>query len=104
MMGTGVMTARIDQPRPPAAAVARMPETVRAKALVEVIREAIVEALVHSRGNISEAADILMIGRTTLYRKMKDLEITQAEFLDVRADRRPAGSASPFTSSVRQIA
>ena len=43
--------------------------------MVEAERDAIVEALRYARGNVAEAARLLMIGRTTLYRKMKSYEI-----------------------------
>lgn len=41
----------------------------------EIKVEAIRHALLKSRGNASKAADILKIGRATLYRKIKELEL-----------------------------
>jgi sigma-54 dependent transcriptional regulator, acetoin dehydrogenase operon transcriptional activator AcoR len=42
-------------------------------------RDAIVSALREARGNKARAADILGIGRTTLYRKMRSLKIDAEE-------------------------
>jgi hypothetical protein len=53
------------------------------KALWEVMREAIVDALIYSNGNMAQAAKILMIGRTTLYRKMRDFDICESEYMPV---------------------
>ncbi len=41
----------------------------------EIKVEAIKKALLQSRGNASKAAEILKIGRATLYRKIKELEV-----------------------------
>jgi transcriptional regulator of acetoin/glycerol metabolism len=41
-------------------------------------RAAIVEALSRSKGNRSHAATELGIGRTTLYRKMRELKVTNS--------------------------
>ena len=41
----------------------------------EIKVEAIRHALLRSRGNASKAAEILKIGRATLYRKIKELEL-----------------------------
>jgi len=48
--------------------------------LTEAKRRAIVVALRAARGNMCEAADLLLIGRTTLYRKVVELEIQPAEW------------------------
>lgn len=61
----------------------------RTRALVEVIREAIVVALAEANGNLAHAASTLMIGRTTLYRKIKDLEIKEGEFMPSPIQRKP---------------
>jgi DNA-binding NtrC family response regulator len=41
--------------------------------LIEVERRAILRALEHAKGDRSKAAAMLQIGRTTLYRKLKDI-------------------------------
>ena len=51
------------------------------KSLVEVKREAIVEALRRTGGNKDGAAYFLGIGRSTLYRYMKALEIMPHEYI-----------------------
>ena len=43
------------------------------KTMDELKKEAIKTALLKSRGNASKAAEVLQIGRATLYRKIKDL-------------------------------
>ena len=43
--------------------------------LQELERQAIQHALVHTRGDRTTAAQLLGIGRTTLYRKLKEYEI-----------------------------
>lgn len=45
-------------------------------------RDAIVTALAEARGNKSLAADILGLGRTTLYRKIRSLRIVDADWKD----------------------
>ncbi|WP_168703267.1 sigma-54-dependent Fis family transcriptional regulator [Gordonia paraffinivorans] len=47
----------------------------------ELERDAIVQALAQAGGNRSSAAELLGIGRTTLYRKMRALGIAQSERL-----------------------
>ena len=44
--------------------------------LSEVERRAIQHALVHTRGDRTEAASLLGIGRTTLYRKLKEYQVS----------------------------
>lgn len=51
------------------------------RAMVEVVRDAIVQALRENHGDRRKAAEALMIGRTTLYRKIKDLAIEPREYL-----------------------
>ena len=46
--------------------------------LPELERRAIIHALQHTRGDRSMAAALLGIGRTTLYRKLRDYELEQA--------------------------
>ena len=53
------------------------------KALWEVMRGAIVDALIYSNGNMAQAAKILMIGRTTLYRKIRDFDVRETEYMPV---------------------
>jgi DNA-binding NtrC family response regulator len=43
--------------------------------LYEVERRAIQHALVHTKGDRTEAASLLGIGRTTLYRKLKEYQM-----------------------------
>ena len=45
------------------------------KTMDEIKVEAIKKALLQSRGNASKAAEILKIGRATLYRKIKELGV-----------------------------
>lgn len=51
------------------------------RSLIEVERDAIVAALRYTRGNRDGAAWILGIGRSTLYRKMRSLEIEPPEYM-----------------------
>ena len=66
------------------------------KALWEVMRGAIVDALIYSNGNMAQAAKILMIGRTPLYRKMRDFDICESEYMPISLhsleNRKPAMS------------
>jgi len=55
----------------------------RPYSLVEIERKAIVDALKYSLGNKEFAADILMIGRSSLYRKISDYEIEPWEYFPV---------------------
>jgi DNA-binding NtrC family response regulator len=48
--------------------------------LVEAKRRAIVDGLRATDGNMKQAAQLLMVGRTTLYRKVAELDIRQAEW------------------------
>lgn len=41
----------------------------------EAVREAVREALKHTKGNVTQAAKILGIGRNTLYKKIKQYNI-----------------------------
>jgi transcriptional regulator of acetoin/glycerol metabolism len=50
------------------------------KALIETIRAALVDALRFNEGSVNLAAYELMIGRVTLYRKIKELEIQKWEY------------------------
>ena len=52
--------------------------------LVEAERQAIVSACRAANGNLTEAARLLGIGRTTLWRKMKELEIRAESFIATR--------------------
>lgn len=51
------------------------------RAMVEVVRDAIVQALREHRGDKGKAAEALMVGRTTIYRKIRDLNIRPHEYL-----------------------
>jgi len=57
----------------------------KVKTMVEVVREAIIDAMREARGNKDHAAYLLNIGRTTLYRKLHELEIRPEEWQRVRA-------------------
>ena len=48
--------------------------------LIEAKRWAIVEGLRAAKGDMTEAARLLMVGRTTLYRKVAELEIRKTEW------------------------
>jgi transcriptional regulator of acetoin/glycerol metabolism len=50
------------------------------RSIEEAEREAIVEALRHVGGNVTEAARRLGIGRATLYRKLTRYEIERSSF------------------------
>ena len=50
------------------------------KALIETIRVALIDALRYHGGSVNLAAGELMIGRVTLYRKIKELEIQEWEY------------------------
>src|SRR5579859_540982 len=50
------------------------------RSLKEVERLAILAAARSTRGNLSQAAEILGIGRTTLWRKIKELDLSPDEF------------------------
>jgi transcriptional activator for dhaKLM operon len=56
------------------------PLTVPVRSLVEVEKQAILSAGRATSGNLSEAARLLGIGRTTLWRKMKELGIMAEDF------------------------
>jgi transcriptional activator for dhaKLM operon len=51
------------------------------RSMVEVERQAILSAFRASRGNMTQAASLLGIGRTTLWRKIKEHNITTEELL-----------------------
>lgn len=53
-----------------------------AKSIQECQRETIVAALREKNGNVTDAAKELMIGRTTLYRKMQSYDIEPWEYLE----------------------
>lgn len=50
------------------------------KSQTDVLRELIINTLRHTQGNRKRAAEILMMGRTTLFRKIRDLEIQEKEW------------------------
>jgi DNA-binding NtrC family response regulator len=50
--------------------------------LAEVERIAIVRALEYTRGDRMMAASLLQIGRTTLYRKLKDYQLDAGDSLN----------------------
>lgn len=56
----------------------------KVKTMVEAKREAIVEALRASHGSIDGAAYMLGIAQSTVRRKVRELEIRPAEYLDYR--------------------
>lgn len=51
------------------------------KSLIEVERETIIAALRYTNGNKDGAAYLLGIGKSTLYRKMRSLEIEPGEYM-----------------------
>jgi len=53
------------------------------KSVVEMERELIQSAIIASKGNLSEAAKALKIGRATLYRKVKEYSISTKEYRKV---------------------
>ena len=56
-------------------------DTSKVKTLVEAEREAIVAALRACGGSKDGAAFALMIGRTTLYRRIEQFEIRPEEYM-----------------------
>jgi DNA-binding NtrC family response regulator len=50
--------------------------------LAEVEKRAIVDALRYTKGDRTTAANLLQIGRTTLYRKLKDYGLDSSGVLD----------------------
>jgi DNA-binding NtrC family response regulator len=75
-MGTPSATpmATID-PSPPPMMVASPPRPPAARSLRELEKEGILAALVATNGNKAQAAAILEIDRSTLYKKLKDYDI-----------------------------
>jgi transcriptional activator for dhaKLM operon len=55
-------------------------------ALFAVERQVILETARYCNGNVSEMAKMLGIGRTTLWRKMKQFNIAAKDFKRVTAD------------------
>jgi len=53
---------------------------MHSQALVEIMRMALLAHLHEHRGNVRRAAEALMIGKTTLYRKIKELGIRKEEW------------------------
>ena len=67
--------------------------------LSEIERRAIIEALRYTKGDHSTAAHLLGIGRTTLYRKLKEYRLEEQAALQPK----PVGSASdavPFSRAI----
>jgi transcriptional regulator of acetoin/glycerol metabolism len=56
------------------------PVTERVKKLAEMEKQAIITAGRASRGNLSKTAQLLGIGRTTLWRKMKEAKMSTEDF------------------------
>jgi DNA-binding NtrC family response regulator len=79
--GTGVMTrngsamARMPVPFLPPSAPQPLSVEGSVLPLYEVERRAIQHALVYTKGDRTEAASLLGIGRTTLYRKLKEYQM-----------------------------
>lgn len=48
--------------------------------MCEVERAAIIDMLYYTLGDKERAADLLMIGRSTLYRKIRDYDVGPAEY------------------------
>jgi transcriptional regulator of acetoin/glycerol metabolism len=76
MMATAVSGGGASQPEPsrfdPEPPPAIMP-------LIEIERRAILEALAYTKGDNTMAAQLLGIGRTTLYRKLKEYRLDGPE-------------------------
>ncbi|MCB9563535.1 MAG: hypothetical protein H6708_24310 [Kofleriaceae bacterium] len=68
---------RLRQPRAaaPAAALPSAPAPAPARSLRELEREGIIAALAATGGNKAQAAAILEIDRSTLYKKLKEYDI-----------------------------
>jgi sigma-54 dependent transcriptional regulator, acetoin dehydrogenase operon transcriptional activator AcoR len=79
---TGVLTGELLEVLPPMRRLQEAPQQEappqpdRGRSLKEMERDCIVEALAFCQGNIQKAAGRLGIGRNTLYRKMKEYEIS----------------------------
>ncbi|MEO8707394.1 MAG: helix-turn-helix domain-containing protein, partial [Kofleriaceae bacterium] len=69
-----VMPVAIIDPTPPPS-MTRPPAPAAARSLRELEKEGIVAALVATNGNKAQAAAILEIDRSTLYKKLKDYDI-----------------------------
>nr|MDQ3366654.1 hypothetical protein [Myxococcota bacterium] len=61
----------------PLAAPAAAPAPAAARSLRELEREGILAALAATGGNKAQAAAILEIDRSTLYKKLKDYELSE---------------------------
>lgn len=66
--------------RQPAAAEPDQPITVEVRSIAEMEKQAIITTLRHLNGDKIMAARLLGIGKTTLYRKLKEYGLTDAEF------------------------
>lgn len=79
--------------RPEISAAAPEPQPV-IMPLSEIEKRAIIEALHYTKGDHTSAAHLLGIGRTTLYRKLKEYRLDEPQ-------PKPVGSAEHSTGSVR---
>jgi transcriptional regulator of acetoin/glycerol metabolism len=62
-------------PQYPSAAAAPLPARAQPRSLRELEREGIIAALESTGGNKAQAAALLEIDRSTLYKKIKDYDI-----------------------------
>jgi hypothetical protein len=76
----------------------------RPRALTLVERDAIVNALAHTRWCAARAATLLGIGRSTLYRKMAEYAIARPEDLPMPAPIAVVPSDLPTAGPVRRFA
>ncbi|MEO7094393.1 MAG: helix-turn-helix domain-containing protein, partial [Polyangiales bacterium] len=67
--------ATIDLPPPPVPTSRSLPQPVIARSLRELEKDGILAALAATNGNKAQAAAILEIDRSTLYKKLKDYDI-----------------------------
>ncbi|MDE0518715.1 MAG: hypothetical protein OXH36_04055 [Bdellovibrionales bacterium] len=70
-----------DTKKPNSATILSLPTPVPSLQTMDEIKvEAIKASLLGARGNVTKAAKVLRIGRATLYRKIKDLQLNPESF------------------------
>jgi DNA-binding NtrC family response regulator len=88
------MPEMLAAPSPPLPAVAAIDGAGHMRRLEEIESEMIRMAISHYDGHMSEVARRLGIGRSTLYRKLKDFGLDQGMTLDDASDEAPRQAAS----------